>query len=86
MVLGVAPVLALTAAPFCLLAFQEIYERRAWIVAVALTLLFWVVVLADAVIRQGKGGANIGLGLLMLVWPVVVTLGAMASVRRRSDD
>jgi len=81
--LGVALPVALIAAPFGLLALQRISEHRPWIVAAALTLLFWSLPVADALIRQGRGGANIGLGLFLLVSPLVVTAGAMMNVRRR---
>jgi hypothetical protein len=76
----------LVAAPFGLLAISGVTRRRPWFVAGALTLAFWALVWADVAIRPGAGGANIGLGLLMLLSPVVITLGALFSDRGARAD
>ena len=67
------------AAPFGALATARESGRAAWLTAVALTVIFWGLMVADALVRRGAGGADIGLGLLMLLSPLIVTGGAFAA-------
>ncbi len=67
------------AAPFAVLAMARESGRAAWLTAVGLTGAFWGLLVADMLIRRGAGGANIGLGLLMLLSPLVITAGAFGA-------
>ena len=63
----------LVAAPFALLARAGLHTPAAWGAAFVVTLIFWGLLIASAVAAQRDGtGANIGMGLLMLVSPVFV--------------
>ncbi|MCW4461673.1 hypothetical protein OK349_08125 [Sphingomonas sp. BT-65] len=74
------------AAPFTLLALSGVNRWRAWLVAGGITLFFWSLLWSVALVRGGAGGANIGLGFLMLISPLIVTAAAFASVRRTPPD
>ena len=65
-----------------MLALSGMAQPRPWLVAGAITAAFWAVLWTDALIRQGAGGANIGLGLVMLLSPIIAYLGAVAAVKR----
>ena len=79
----------IVAAPFGLLAILGIASRLPWLVGLALTISLWGYVLFEGVSYQWHpdgSGANIGLGLFMLVSPVFIAgicLGAHAWLRRR---
>lgn len=69
----------MVAAPFAVLAIMPNSGRAAWLTAAALTALFWTLPVLDQVVRKGGGGANIGLGLFMLMSPLLVLGGAFAA-------
>lgn len=74
------------AAPFGALATAQETGLAAWLTAGALTAMIWGLLLGDALLRRGEGGANIGLGLLLLVSPLIIAGGAFiaaALTRRR---
>jgi hypothetical protein len=79
---------AIVAAPFLLLALAGTRDKLPWLVAFALTLALWGYLLFDGVRYHWSGdtsGANIGLGLILLVSPLVIAGAAMAAYawRRR---
>lgn len=70
----------MVAGPFLLLSLAGTRDKLPWLVAAFLTLALWGWVLFDGVRYQWSGdksGANIGLGLIMLVSPFVITGVAM---------
>ncbi len=67
-------------APFLLLTVTGVTAKLPWLVGFALTALFWGYLFLDVLINQGDG-ANIGLGLLGLVWPIVVAGGALGAAK-----
>lgn len=77
------PVLAvhvvLVALPFVVLSVFPNAGRTAWLTAVVLTALVWILPTLDQILRQGEGGANIGLGIFMLISPLVILGGALAA-------
>ena len=63
-------------APFGLLALTGIRNRAPWLVGIAMTVAFWGYYFFEAVRYHLSGdtsGANIGLGLLMMVSPIIIT-------------
>jgi hypothetical protein len=71
----------IVAAPFLLLSLAGTSDKLPWLVAFALTFALWGYFLFDGVRYQWSGdtsGANIGLGLIMLVSPLFITGAAMA--------
>jgi len=80
----------LVAAPFGMLALMDVGRWLPWLVGLALTLAFWGYYLFEGLSYQWHpdgSGANIGLGLLLLVSPFIVgiaCLGANAWQRRNS--
>lgn len=80
------PILAfqafLVAIPFLVLATAGISTRRAWIAGLGLTLALWSYYLLDALVLAIPGrGANIGLGLVMLASPLLISLVCVALAR-----
>lgn len=76
--------------PYLVLAIFGITARRSWITGLSLTAVFWGYYLWDISHYEG-GGANIGLGILMLLSPIPITgasLLALATLAdgRRADD
>ena len=68
--------LAIAAAPFLALAIIGVRNRRPWLVGLWLTLALWGYFLFEGVRYQWNpdgSGANIGLGLIMLFSPLVIT-------------
>lgn len=66
----------LAGAPFGLLAISGIRNRAPWLVGIAMTVAFWGYYFFDGVRYQLSGdssGANIGLGILMMVSPIIIT-------------
>jgi hypothetical protein len=66
----------IVAIPFLVLALIGVGHRRPWGVGLALTLALWGFVLFDGVRYQWNPdgtGANIGLGLLVMVSPLFIT-------------
>jgi hypothetical protein len=70
---------ALVSLPFLVLALVLRFGRPAWLTAAVLTAIVWTLPAADHALRQGEGGANIGLGIFMLVSPLLVLGGALAA-------
>lgn len=74
----------LASIPFLLLAFAGIGNKLPWLVGVALTAFFWGLLLTDAISRDGNGsGANIGLALLLLFSPLIISVACFAVVKKR---
>lgn len=69
----------MVAAPFAVLAIIPNSGWAAKLTAAALTALFWTLPLLDQAVRRGEGGANIGLGLIMLISPLLILGGAFAA-------
>jgi hypothetical protein len=73
----------LLAAPFAYLALDGAKDRRPWLVASALTALFWGALIVSVFMStRDETGVNIGMGLVMLASPFVITLGAWLANRR----
>jgi hypothetical protein len=69
------------AAPFVLLAGVGVTARLPWLVGLCLTALFWGYLFLDAAwIHRGEG-ANIGLGLLLPAFPIVIATAALATAK-----
>ena len=71
---------AIVAFPFVILAFFEQTSKLVWVFGLALTAAFWGYYLFDGLNDTGEG-ANIGLGLLLLISPLIIT-GACFLVAR----
>ena len=73
--------MVIVAAPFVVLALADIKFKLPWLVGLALTLSFWGYVLYDGVSYQwypDGSGANIGLGLLGLASPLLISVVCIA--------
>lgn len=87
----ISPVLAihvgLVALPFVALSILPDTGRIPWLTAAVLTVIVWSLPSVDEVVRNGEGGANIGLGIFMLMSPFLILGGALvaraAAGRRR---
>jgi uncharacterized membrane-anchored protein YitT (DUF2179 family) len=69
--------------PLLLLAFRNVRRRRFWLTAIILTAAFWSYFLAHIwqdSLTGFAGGANIGLGLIMLASPFV-TIACLGILR-----
>ena len=76
--------------PYLVLATFGVTARRPWLAGLCLTVAFWGHYLWDIIHYEG-GGANIGLGILMMLSPILITgasLLALATLAdgRRADD
>ena len=70
----------MVAAPFLLIAMTGTRYKLAWLTAFTLTFAFWGYLLFDGVRYHWSGdtsGADIGLGLIMLASPIVITAATM---------
>lgn len=70
----------LVSIPFIAVALTGTRKAAPWIVGLSLTLVFWGYYLFQGVSYQlhpDGTGANIGLGLLMLISPVIITAGSI---------
>jgi hypothetical protein len=73
----------LLAVPFAYLALDGTRHWLPWLVATLLTALSWGALSASVISSaRDQTGANIGMGLLMLASPVVITVGAWLANRR----
>ena len=71
----------IASAPFLLLALVDIRARRPWKVALILTITFWSFY-AYVISRPYEGGgANIGLGILMMFSPLPIAGASLLSLR-----
>lgn len=79
----ISPVLALhgvlVAAPFIALSLWPNAGRVPWLTAGVLTAIVWSLPSLDQLVRKGEGGANIGLGIFMLMSPLLILGGALAA-------
>ena len=75
--------------PFLMLAMGGVHARLPWLTGLALTAALWGYYLYEGVRYQWSGdtsGVNIGLGLIMLASPVLISFACIAAVvveRRR---
>lgn len=67
----------IVAAPFGVLALSPVNTKATWLTAALLTALFWGLLLAVGFAQRGTG-ANIGLGGLMMLSPLIIIAGAFA--------
>lgn len=73
---------ALLATPFAYLALENSRSRFPWLVACGLTACFWGALIFSAIVSaRDETGANVGMALIMLVSPVVITYAAWRAVR-----
>lgn len=63
-------------APFVLLALMRVSSKTPWMVGFVMTVMLWGYYLYDGLRgdTEGNVGANIGLGLIILVSPIVISL------------
>ncbi len=71
--------------PFAILAIIGIRKKSPWLSGLALTAVLWGYFLYDVISSRGSGeGANIGLGLIMIVSPGVIAVICLI-VAREAD-
>jgi hypothetical protein len=78
---------ALAALPFLTLAGKMLYDKVTWAIGVALTVPAWLFLLYNAVsyqMRDDTSGVG-GEGLIILVWPILVTIICVRLARWRSQ-
>ena len=80
------PILAfqmfMVAIPFLVLATAGISTRRPWIAGLVMTLALWSYYLLDALVLAVPGrDVNIGLGLIMLASPLLISVVCVALAR-----
>jgi hypothetical protein len=78
---------ALAALPFLTLAGKMLYDKVTWVIGVALIVPAWVFLLYTAVSYQLSGDSS-GVGgeaLIILVWPILVTIICVRLGRWRSQ-
>jgi len=78
----------LVAAPFGLLALAGAKGKAPWLAGLTMTVVFWSYYFYDGIRYQQSGdtsGANIGLGVLMLLSPILIggACGVVAMATRR---
>lgn len=70
----------LAGAPFAILALIGIRSKLPWLVALFLTLCVWGLLFYSVILAARDGtGANIGMGWLMLVAPIIISAAAVAA-------
>jgi hypothetical protein len=75
--------IALIAIPFLLMAFLGVRGMGPWLVGLGLTAALWGYVVFDVFARLGDGsGANIGMGLLLLASPILVSTACLFAARK----
>jgi hypothetical protein len=73
----------LIAIPFLLMAFLGVRGMGAWLVGLGLTVALWGYVIFDVFSRLGDGsGTNIGMGLLLLASPILVSTACLIAARK----
>jgi hypothetical protein len=70
----------LAAFPFLLLTLIGTRRALPWLVGITLTALFWGLYLYRILSFDGGGGADIGLGILMLFSPIPISIGSVGAV------
>ena len=71
----------IVAAPFGLMALFGIRDRSAWLLGIILTALPWGYYLYDGIryqLSNDTSGANIGLGLILMVSPIFISIACFA--------
>lgn len=71
--------------PYAVLAVFGISARRPWIVGLCLTAAFWGYYLWKITTFNGIGGADIGLGILMMFSPILVIGGSLFALVTLAD-
>lgn len=74
--------MVMVAIPFLMLAMGRVRARLPWLTGLALTAAFWGYYLYEGVRYQWSGdtsGANIGLGLILLASPVLISFACIAT-------
>lgn len=74
--------LVIVAIPFLVLAMGGVRARLPWLTGLALTAMLWGYYLYDGVRYHWSGdasGANVGLGLLLLASPLVISIACIAA-------
>ena len=71
--------------PYAVLAVFGISARRPWIVGLCLTAAFWGYYLWRITTFNGIGGADIGLGILMMFSPILVIGGSLFALVTLAD-
>ena len=70
------------AAPFGLLALAGIRTRLPWLVGIILTVVLWGYFVADPFLRGDEDpGANIGLGWVIIVSPIIIAAVSFVAAR-----
>ena len=70
------------ALPFGYLALESTTAWLPWLVAIGLTIAFWGALVGSVfVASRNQTGVNFGMGLVMLAFPVVITVFAWAAVQ-----
>jgi hypothetical protein len=72
--------LAIAGAPSMMLALLGVRARRPWIIAVGLTFAFWGYYAYRITRPDEGGGADIGLGILMLFSPLLIAVASLLSL------
>jgi hypothetical protein len=72
--------------PYAVLAVFGISAWRPWLVGLCLTAAFWGFYLWKITTFNGIGGADIGLGILMMFSPVLVIGGSLFSLVTLADE
>lgn len=75
----------IASAAFILLALLGINARRPWIVALCLTVGFWAFYAYVITRPYEGGGANIGLGILMMFSPLPIAGASLLSLNTLAD-
>ncbi len=75
----------IASAPFLLLALLGISARRPWVVALILTVAFWAFYAYVITRPYEGGGANIGLGILMMFSPLPIAGASLLSLLTLAD-
>lgn len=67
--------------PFLMCVFTDRYFIVAWSTALVGTLLFWAAYVTSGMIAEPAEGANIGMGILMLLSPIIISIACIISTR-----
>ncbi|MBB5716457.1 hypothetical protein FHS94_003323 [Sphingomonas aerophila] len=71
--------------PFMMLSLFGVSARRPWIVGLCVTVAFWAYYTYVTSRPYDGGGANIGLGILMMVSPVPIAGACLLSLLTLTD-
>jgi hypothetical protein len=73
-----------TSLPFLAIMLTNPTSLRPWVFAIGSTAALYAYAVVDAYVRREEGsGANIGLGLLMFIWPPIATIVSILLAKRR---